>query len=137
MPATYEIDKQRRLVITTVWEGLTLDDALSHQNKLMADPDFDSGFSQLMDLTHASGSDLQAGDIRKMAERTVFSTQSRRAIVVSNNLLYGFGRMYEILRETVGENGIRVFRDMDEAVDWLISDKAIPDPRIEPSGTNR
>jgi hypothetical protein len=121
MPATYEIDKQRRLVITTVSDRLTLADALSHQDKLLKDPDFDSSFSQLMDLTRASGSDLEASDIRKMAQRKIFSPGSRRAIVASSNLVYGFGRMFEILRENAGENGIRVFRDIDEAVDWLLS----------------
>jgi hypothetical protein len=29
--------------------------------------------------------------------------------------------MFEMLRETAGENGIRVFRDLDEAVDWILS----------------
>jgi len=29
--------------------------------------------------------------------------------------------MFEILRENAGETGIRVFRDLDEAVDWILS----------------
>jgi hypothetical protein len=126
MPATYAIDKQRRLVITTVSGQLTLADALAHQNKILKDSDFDPSFSQLIDLTRASGSDLEARDIRKMAERKIFSPESRRAIVASSNLLYGFGRMFEILREGAGESGIRIFRDLDEAVDWLLSKSTAP-----------
>ena len=137
MPTTYEIDKQRRLVITTVLDQLTLADGMAHQDKLLKDPDFDPSFSQLMDLTRANASDLNASDIRKMAERTIFSPESRRAIVASSNLIYGFGRMFEILRETAGENGIRIFRDMDEAVDWLISSNTAPERRMEQPGTNR
>jgi hypothetical protein len=121
MPATYEIDKQRRLVISTVLDKLTVADALGHQEKLLKDPDFDPGFSQIIDVTRATLSGLEASDIRKIAERNVFSPGSRRAIVVSTNLAFGFGRMFETLREDAGENGIRVFRDLDEAVDWILS----------------
>jgi hypothetical protein len=121
MPVTYEIDKQRRLVISTVLDKLTVADALGHQEKLLKDPDFDPGFSQIIDVTRATLSGLEASDIRKIAERNVFSPGSRRAIVVSTNLAFGFGRMFETLREGAGENGIRVFRDLDEAVDWILS----------------
>jgi hypothetical protein len=122
MPATYEIDKKRRLVITTGLDQLTLADALAHQERLLKDPDFDPRFSQIMDLTHVNFSGFGADDIRKVAERNIFSSESRRAIVVSSTLVYGFGRMFEILREIAGEKGIRVFRDMDEAVDWILSE---------------
>jgi hypothetical protein len=121
MPATYEIDKQRRLVISTAWEHFTVADALAHQDKLLKDPDFDPSFSQLMDFTQVTQIDLEASDVRRLAERTVFSANSRRAIVAASDLAYGLSRMFEMLRENAGENGIRVFRDLDEAVDWLLS----------------
>jgi len=40
--------------------------------------------------------------------------ESRRAIAAPSDVLYGLGRMFEILRENAGETGIRVFRDLDE-----------------------
>ena len=121
MPVSYKIDKQRRLIITTCLEQVTLAEGLAHQDKLLKDPDFDHSFSQLMDCTRVNFSGFAGNDIRKLAERNVFSAQSRRAIVVSSNLDYGFGRMFEMLRESAGEHGIRIFRDLDEAVDWLLS----------------
>jgi hypothetical protein len=122
MPATYEIDKQRRLVITTCLDPFTLADGLAHQEKLLKDPDFDPSHSQLMDITRVNFSGFAANDIRRLAERNIFSPQSRRAIVVSSNLVYGFGRMFEMLRDSAGEHGIRIFRNLDEAVDWLLSE---------------
>src|SRR5258708_25504158 len=121
MPATYEIDKQRQLVITTGLGKLTLADALAHQQELLKDPDFDPSFSQIMDLTQITEFALEANDIRRLAQTTIFSRESRRAIIASSDLVYGFGRIFEILREIVGENGIRVFRDLDEAIDWILS----------------
>jgi hypothetical protein len=29
--------------------------------------------------------------------------------------------MFGLIRETMGERGIRVFRDLDEALDWVLS----------------
>ncbi len=121
MPATYEIDKQRRLVITTGLGRITLANALEHQEKLRKDPDFDPSFSQIMDLTQVTEFALEAYDIRRIAQTTIFSRESRRAIIASSDLVYGFGRMFEILREIAGENGIRVFRNLDEAIDWILS----------------
>jgi hypothetical protein len=121
MPASYAIDKQRRLVFTTGVNPFTLADGLAHQEKLAQDPDFDPSFSQIMDFTRITAMDLEASAIHKLAQRTLFSPESRRAIVVSTDLAYGFGRMYEILRENSGESGIRVFRNLDEALDWILA----------------
>jgi len=134
--ATYEIDKRRRLVITTALDHLTLAEGLAHQEKLLKDPDFDPSFSQLMDFTRVDFSGIEANDIRKLAERNIFSSQSRRAVVASSNLVYGFGRMFEMFRENAGENGIRVFRDLDEAVDWILANNTAPELRMEQSGAN-
>lgn len=123
MPATYEIDKKRRLVISTCLDPLNLADGLAHQEKLLKDSDFDPSFSQLLDCTRVSFSGFRADDIRRLAERNIFSAESRRAIVVSSNFVYGFGRMFETLREIAGERGIRIFRDIDEAVDWILSER--------------
>ena len=122
MPATYEIDKQRRLVVSTCLDPLTLAEGLAHQEKLLKDPDFDPSLAQLLDCTRLTLSGFAANDLRRLAERSIFSAQSRRAIVVSSNLVYGFGRMFEMLRDSAGENGIHIFRDLDEAVDWLLSE---------------
>jgi len=65
--------------------------------------------------------ELEASDIRRIAQRTIFSAQSRRAIIVSSDVVYGSARMYEILRESAGQYGIRVFRNLDEALDWILS----------------
>jgi hypothetical protein len=121
MPASYEIDKQRRLVFSTGVDPFTLADGLAHQEKLAQDPDFDPSFSQIIDFTRIAQFDLEASGVRRLAQRTLFSPGSRRAIIVSTDLAYGFGRMYEILRENYGDKGIRVFRNLDKALDWILS----------------
>jgi hypothetical protein len=126
MPAFYKIDKARRLVLSSGTGVFSREDALSHQNPLLADRDFDPSFSQLLDFTHITHIELGTPDIQQLALRNIFSPDSRRAILVSNDLAFGFGRMYGILRESAGEHGIRVFRTLEEALEWILSRHEAP-----------
>ncbi|SRR6266404_9551249 len=121
MPAFYKIDKERKLVMSTGSGVYTMADALAHQDKLLKDPDFDRSFSQLYDFTHITDVELSSEDIRILARRTVFSENSRRAFLVNSDLKFGLGRMFIIFRDTLGETGIRVFRNLDDALDWVLA----------------
>jgi len=44
---TYFIDKPRRLIITRAKGSVMFDDIRNHQDRLLADPDFDLSFDQL------------------------------------------------------------------------------------------
>jgi hypothetical protein len=126
MPAFYKIEKERRLVLSSGTGVFSKEDALFHQNRLLADPDFDPNFSQLLDFTHITHIDLSAADIQQLALRNIFSPDSRRAILVTNDLAFGLGRMYGSLRESAGEHGIRVFRSLEEALEWVLSKPDAP-----------
>lgn len=77
----------------------------------------------MFDVTHVTDAQLTSEDIRRLAQTTVFSPDSRRAILVSNDLQFGLSRMFAIIRETFGEKGIRVFRNLDDALDWVLGRK--------------
>ena len=124
MPAFYKIDGAHELVLSTASGVFTLADALAHHEQLLKDPDFDPRYSQLVDLTHTAKVELSAEDVRILAERRVFWPCSRRAILVGGDLLYGLARMFEMLRENAGDEGIRVFRRLDDALDWIFDRKA-------------
>jgi hypothetical protein len=123
MAASYKIDKERRLVMSTGSGVLTLADLLAHQEKLLADPDFSPDFSQLWDLTNITEVELTSKDVHRLAQRSIFSPDSRRAILVSRDLVFGLARMFEIYRDILGENGIRVFRNLDDALEWVLAKK--------------
>jgi len=121
MPAFYKIDKERKLVLSLGSGVLTPEDILSHQDRLLNDPDFDPTYSQLADFTKISEYRIGPEDVRPLAQRNIFSPTSRRAFVVKDDLQYGIAKMFEIHREIAGETGIRVFRDLDEALNWIFS----------------
>jgi hypothetical protein len=119
MPAFYKIARDRRLVLSTASGVLTLADVLAHQDQILADPDFNPQYSQLLDLSHVTKIDLSADDIYKLAERDIFLPASSRAILVTTDLGEGLARLFKILREHAGEQRIRIFRNLDEALEWV------------------
>ena len=121
MAADYEIDKERRLVISTASGAFTRADVLAHREKLFNDPEYDPSFSQVIDFTPVTQFWIEPKELQSLAQTMVFSANSRRAIVAPSDLIFGFARMYEILRDSAGETGIRVFRDRDEALDWVLA----------------
>jgi hypothetical protein len=121
MPAFYKIDKEHRVVLSTASGVFDLAAALAHQDQLLADPDFDPTYSQLLDYSHVTDVRIDANDVRKLAERSVFWPCSRRAMYVTRDIEYGFARMFEMLRENAGEKGIRVFRSLDDALTWIFA----------------
>jgi hypothetical protein len=124
MPAFYKIDKERRIVMSTGSGVLTKEDWLFQQDRLLNDPEFDPSFSQLCDFASATRVDLTPADIREIAQRNIFAPHSRRAFLVRDEFAYGLTRMFELLRESQGEVGIRVFRELDNALDWLLAPDA-------------
>lgn len=122
MPASYEIDKQQRLVTTIASGVLTADDIWDHQKRLTSDKDFDPSFSQLIDFNGVTELAVKIEDVRKLAETSIFSPDAWRALVIErNDLIFGFSRMFEMLRGLKGDHSIRVFRKRNEAIMWLFS----------------
>lgn len=125
MSAFYKIDKERRLVLSCGAGVLTKEDISGHMDRLSKDPDFDPDFSQLVDFTHITALEIEPEDVRRFAQRNIFSPRSRRAFVVKDDVQFGLARMFEIHRELNGETGIRVFRTLDEALDWILAGDAV------------
>jgi hypothetical protein len=121
LPAYFRIDQERRLVMSTISGVFTLADGLTHQEKILKDPAFDPSFSQLLDCTHITQVELRPEDVRRLAQRSIFSSDSHRAILVSSDLTFGLAQMFMIFREAWGEKGIRVFHNLDEALYWVLA----------------
>jgi hypothetical protein len=120
MPAFYHIDKDRKLVMSTASGVLTRKDLSTHMQNLRKDPDFNPAFSQLADFSHITGRELTGDDIRDIARTNVFSPDSRRAFIVADDQSESLAEMFAILRDAAGERGIRVFRTLEEGIDWII-----------------
>jgi hypothetical protein len=121
MPTFYKIDKERKLVVTTGTGFVRREDVLTLQDKLSNDPEFDPSFSQVADFALLTNTDVVLADVQTFAQRDVFSVHSRRAIIVKGDVAFGFAKIFELSRRMAGANEIRVFRDPDEAFDWILT----------------
>jgi DNA-binding NarL/FixJ family response regulator len=121
MAAYFRIDAERRLVMSTATGVFTLVDGLAHQEKLVNDPDFDPSFSQLIDFTHVTKLETGTEDVRRLAQRSVFASDARRAILVDDDVIFGSAQKFVTFRESLGEQGLRVFRSIDEALSWVLA----------------
>jgi hypothetical protein len=119
MKVQYSIDKQRRLILTIAVGCVMFDDVRGHQNRLLADPEFDIRFDQLIDTTPATKFDISADEARILAERRIVSPESRRAFLAVEPHIYGLGRMMEVYHERLGYADVQVFYSRDEALKWL------------------
>ncbi len=120
MPWNYRIDKERRLVITTVWDRLTGGEVADHQRKLLHDPAFERDFFQFLDFAAITEMQVDRVTVAELARFDLFSAKSRRAFLATDPLAYGISRMFIALREAHGgEEQIEVFKDRNKALQWL------------------
>ena len=109
-----------------------LDDAtiLETSDSLRADPEFDPEYAELLDATQADVTQISTGAIRTQTEKTpLYSSKSRRAVVVPTELGYGMARMFELLLGG-GAGEVRVFYSLKDAEAWVDPDKPDPPPLV-------
>lgn len=124
MPLSYVIYPQVRLVLTTGTGTVTFPESRAHQDRLLADPDFDPSFDQLVDLTAVTRFEVSADQARDIAQRLLFSPHSKRAIVATAPAVYGMGRVIEVRHGFASEHSqARSFYEMAAALEWLGLDR--------------
>jgi hypothetical protein len=121
MPTFYKIDKERKLVVTIGIGFVRREDVLTLQDQMANEPEFDPSFSQVVNFALLANTDVGLADVQTFAQRDAFSVHSRRAIIVKGDVAFGLAKIFELSRQLAGANGIRIFRDPDEAFDWVLT----------------
>jgi hypothetical protein len=118
MPASYEIDATRRLVISRAWGVLTAHEVSEHYREIAAERAFDPSFAQLADLRAVELIAIEPPALGREALETVFSSRSPRAFVTGTSSQYEVARMYGAYAHFARQN-VRVFRNKEDAERWL------------------
>ena len=121
MPCNYQIDEERRLVISTARDKFTGAEVVDHQRQLLNDPGFERDFFQLLDFADVIEMQIDRVTVAALARFDLFSAKSRRAFFAPTPLAFGISRMFMAFREAYGEEQMDVFTDRDEALRWLFS----------------
>jgi hypothetical protein len=119
MGTQFEVIKDQRLVVLTFDGPTSFADLESTGALILAHPDFEPTFSQIIDCTKLNGFNFSTDTIRKISrsEKT-FSPTSTRVIVAPQDHIYGLARMAQVLAERTIPN-LLVVRTMPEAFEAL------------------
>ena len=120
MPISYRIDPNAKLVRTQVEGRMSLEDALAHTYNLKTDPGFRPEFSEIIDLSRFTGTDMNLEAMKAFArglQGEVFSHHARRAVVAPADSAFDLSTQYRGFRQE--SEHFQVFHSMDEAMQWL------------------
>lgn len=122
MSISYKITDQ--LLIIETADNFKASDLNNTFDRIFADPRFKSGLKILVhDLDSKfipSTQDIETGT--KRMESIMKKFDAKMAIVVSSEVNYGMGRMFEALSDSRNMK-VKVFRDVENAGEWLKKDK--------------
>jgi hypothetical protein len=119
MPANYEINAPRGVIVVTVTGDLTDEGLFEMHRRLERDPAVKPTFALLLDLRQTNAISITSDGVRALADMPlVLSPGSRRAVVVPSDLGFGMARMYGMRRGSKGAT-VEVFRDFAEASRWI------------------
>ena len=125
MPITYKIDHERRLVQAAPCGRLTHEDMVAYQTEVWSQSKL-AGYNELIDMSEVTDIAYVSNDlVRSLADLSASLDSpehpSKFAIVASDDLHFGLGRMYNAFRDMARQSTrqTRVFRTRAEAEEWL------------------
>ena len=141
MPIIYRVDHDARIVIAAGEGVLTDAEVFDYQRDVWSRPDV-IGYDELIDMRQVTEIELpSAGRVRALAELAAKmddkASRSRFAIVASDDIAFGLGRMFQSHREIVrefdgrGTKEVGVFRTMEEALVFLHVDHPVVVPQFK------
>ena len=105
-------------VFSTASAVVTSEELLDQQRRLIADTDFRSHFDQLADFPKVERFEVDAKEVPSLAINNPFGVGSRRAFVVTSQVIYGIVRMFDVYTDQ-SQSELQLFDDFSAAVVWL------------------
>ena len=120
MPIQYEVDREKRLMITRATGQLTPSELFSYLDAIIADP-ANEQCDEIYLFDDVDLSQVSSADVRTLARRAAEVSSGdpfRVAFVAPRDADFGMVRMFQAFRE-LGDDRMAVFRTLDDACDWL------------------
>jgi len=118
MTVTYTIDLERNIVFTEVNDVVNGIQLRDHQDRLADDADFKPNMYELMDCSAVTDVKMKTISKSQLAKTSPWRSGAKRAIVVSNLLIFGLLRIFQtIMSDAHGK--ISIFYDSNSAITWL------------------
>ena len=126
MEISTEINKKKNIRCHIVRGVIDVRELTEYLKEMYTSSDFYSGMNVLWDLQEADFSSISNEDVRSLMEyvgkQWGKGGKSKAALVVSHDLDYGLSRMYQSMMEGATSSKIDIFRDINEAKEWIEAD---------------
>jgi hypothetical protein len=117
------IDKTENLRMHKLSGPLAAKDVLEALRGVYSSPEFEPDTNVLWDVRDASVLSMSSSDVQEVSELVAkhwgTGGTSRAALVVSKDFEFGLMKMYQVYLESRISTEVRVFRDIDEALEWV------------------
>jgi hypothetical protein len=134
MPLITSIDEEAGLATHTITGELSLEEVMQAMVTLFTSPKFRPDMAILVDISCGSAKTLSQEDIDEFVNLTRAMGEKRgsgrSAILAAKDLDYGIGRIIQALLDDT-PRALRVFRDRDVAIHWLLEKSDSPTPQSE------
>ena len=92
-----------------------------HQDRLLADPERDRQFNQLIDMVAVRRLELSIEEARLLSSVIILAPESRRAAVATEKCVYGMFRLMQAYYEAAPNHShVGIFYTRNEALQWLV-----------------
>lgn len=113
------IDVKQRLVVSTFSGEINDAEFLQVPSLIRSHPDFDPGFSEIVDFSGVTAGTLSILVIQELAQRkSIYSPASMHLVIAPQDHVFGLSRMSQVFAEQTKPNTI-VVRTIDEARRFL------------------
>jgi len=99
---------------------MTIEEVRVHSQKLTSDPEFEPDFSQLIDATGITSSEISPEDEHEIATNRRFAEKTRHAFVFRNEIDPCLA-VFMAIHDEAGDvpSRLRLFTDFQSAIRWL------------------
>jgi len=121
MPISYQVLKDKMLVIITSSGDIGLQEAILCLDQMNSDAEYSSEYNLLWDSTERA-SIFTYDEMQKLlrhVKRYKGDKLPKRAIVVSKSVNYGMARVYDSLITMDSKVQVKIFYNRTEALNWL------------------
>lgn len=119
MPVSLTIHPDRLLVYSTFHGDVTEEEFLQHGETIRLHPNFDPGFSEIVDLRGVTQLRASTEALRRLAAReSLFHLDSKHVVIAPPGIIFRLARMFQGLAEDTRPK-LKVVRTPQEAFDYL------------------
>ena len=119
MSVEIEVDTTRKLVISHFIGQCQATELLGISGLIRSHPDFDPGFSEIVDFSGVTAGDLSSAALQEHMKRdSVFSQTSLHVVVAPQAYIFGLARMAQVYAEKTRPN-FAVVKSLKEAWEFL------------------